>query len=61
MTTNRKIGIGITLAAALFAAAAIILGYVSYTVGVGIAVIGILIGTGVARGAFSRTQNPKRN
>ena len=60
MTTNRKIGIVIVLASALVAAAGIVSGYFSREIAVGIAVIGIVTGTGVTRGKFSRTPGATR-
>ncbi|HMD76502.1 MAG TPA: hypothetical protein VKG86_03915 [Terracidiphilus sp.] len=55
MTTNRKLGAAITLAAAAGAAMGVLAGYVSITTAVGAAVFGIVIGTGAARGRFSTT------
>ena len=59
MTTasNRRAGAAITVIAALGAVGLLVAGHVSITIAVGIAVVGILIGTGVARGKFSSTQN----
>jgi len=59
MTINRKIGIAIVLVSALAAAAGVITGYLSREVAVGIAVIGILIGSAMARGRFSNRPKPK--
>ena len=62
MTTNRKIGIVIVLACALAAAAGVISGYFSREVAVGMAVVGIVIGTAVSRRRFSTgTDVTKRN
>jgi hypothetical protein len=55
MATNRKIGAAITLVCVIAAAIGVVVGFLSITTAVGIAVVGILIGTGVARGRFSRT------
>ncbi len=55
MTTQRKIGAAIALVTALGAAIGTITRVLGITPAVGAAVIGIVIGTGVARGAFSRT------
>lgn len=55
MTTNDQIGVTITLVAAIAAAAGLLAGYLSHLVAADIAVIGILVGTGVSRGKFSRT------
>ncbi|MGO8797080.1 MAG: hypothetical protein ACLQLC_19850 [Candidatus Sulfotelmatobacter sp.] len=62
MTTNHKNGVTITLVAAIAAAAGLLTGYLSHVVAAGIAVIGILVGTGVSRGKFSSaTAAGKRN
>ena len=53
MTTNNQIGVTITLIAAIAAAAGLLAGYLSHPVAADIAVIGILVGTGVSRGKFS--------
>lgn len=53
MTTNRKLGTEIVLVTAIAAAIALIAGVLSITSAVGLAVVGLLIGTGVARGRFS--------
>ncbi|HKH98428.1 MAG TPA: hypothetical protein VJ999_04910 [Candidatus Sulfotelmatobacter sp.] len=53
MTTHRKLGIAITLVTAIAAAIGVVMGFLSITSAVGLAVVGILIGTGVARGNFS--------
>ncbi len=55
MNTNKKIALVIILTTAVAAAIGLMTGFVTITTGVGIAVCGIVIGTGVARGAFSRT------
>jgi general stress protein CsbA len=62
MTTHRKIGVAVVLFTAMLAVAGLVMGYLSITIAVGIAVIGILIGTAVARGRFSNATNvTKRN
>ena len=62
MTRNRKLGAAITLVAAVGAALGVLAGYISITTAVGAAVIGIVIGTGAARGRFSATPDvTKRN
>ena len=53
MTTNRKIGTAVVLVAAMMAAIGVVVGFLSITSAVGLAVCGIVIGTGVARGTFS--------
>jgi hypothetical protein len=53
MTTLKKVGAAITLVTAGGAAIGGIVGYLDITQAVGTAVIGIVIGTGVARGRFS--------
>jgi hypothetical protein len=55
MTGQRKIGAAIAIVAALFAAVGLMAVHISSPIAVGIAVIGIVIGTGVARGNFSST------
>ena len=55
MTLNRKIGIAIVLLTAVLAAIGLLTGYFGIQPAVGLAVCGIVIGTGVARGAFSAT------
>ena len=61
MTTNRKLGTAITLVTAVGSAIGVVVGYLNITSAVGVAVVGILIGTGVARGVFSTAPNTKRN
>jgi len=58
MRTNQKIGMAIALLGSIVAAAAAV-GHVSIQVAVGIAVVCILIGTGVARGKFSGVSSSK--
>jgi predicted RND superfamily exporter protein len=53
MTTQRKLGAAIALVTAIGAATGVVVGYLNITPAVGAAVIGIVIGTGVARGMFS--------
>ncbi len=53
MTTNRKLGAAIVLVPAIGAAIGVIVGVLSITTAVGVAVIGILIGTAVTRGRLS--------
>jgi len=62
MTRNRKLGTVITLVTAVGAALGVLAGYISITTAVGAAVIGIVIGTAVARGRFSSAPDAeKRN
>ncbi len=53
MTTNRKVGVAIILGCALVAAVGLMVWHLAVPIGVGIAMVGIVIGTGVARGNFS--------
>jgi hypothetical protein len=59
MTTQRKLGIAIVLIAAIVAAIGVVGGFFSITSAVGLAVVGLLIGTGVARGRFSSVPGTK--
>ncbi len=52
-TRSKRIGAGIAVAASTVAAAGILSGQIGSRLAVGIAVIGIVIGTGVARGKAS--------
>jgi uncharacterized membrane protein (UPF0136 family) len=61
MGTNKKIGAAVALVTALIAAIGLLVGYFDIQPAVGLAVLGIVIGTGVARGAFSSTPGAKRN
>jgi hypothetical protein len=62
MTKNKKIGAAIVLVTAIVAGIGLLAGYFSITPAVGLAVAGILIGTGVARGKFSAVPDAnKRN
>ena len=62
MTRNKKIGAAITLSLAMIAAIGLLTGYFTIQPAVGLAVVGIVIGTGVARGAFSAAPDAnKRN
>jgi uncharacterized membrane protein YfcA len=60
MTINRKLGAAIVLVTAIGAAIGMIVGVLSITTAVGAAVIGILIGTAVARGMFSTEPNARK-
>jgi len=53
MTTNRTLGSVIALGAAIGAAAGVVVGFLNPRPAVGAAVIGIVLGTAVARGMFS--------
>jgi len=57
---RKKIAILIVLSTAVAAAIGVVTGFFTITTAVGIAVCGIVIGTGVKRGAFSATPNPKK-
>jgi len=60
--TSKTIGVAIVLSVTIIAAVGVITGFFSITTAVGVAVCGILIGTGAARGAFSNPPNSqKRN
>ncbi|MGA2856092.1 MAG: hypothetical protein ABSE40_04445 [Candidatus Sulfotelmatobacter sp.] len=60
MTRNRKLGTAITLVTAVGAALGVLAGYISITTAVGAAVIGIVIGTAVARGRFSSAPDAEK-
>ena len=53
MAKEKRIGAAIALATSIVAAIGLLTGYFSVQPAVGLAVVGIVIGTGVARGAFS--------
>lgn len=53
MTKNRKIGSAIVIFGSLVAAGGFAVGLLPIQLGVGIAVVAMLIGTGVMRGKFS--------
>ena len=53
MALNKKIGAAIALVTAVLAAVGLLTGYFHIQAAVGLAIVGIVIGTGVARGAFS--------
>ena len=60
--SEKRAGAAIAILAAIIAAAGLMFGHLAVSTGVGVAVVGILIGTGVARGKFSRTEDTtKRN
>ena len=60
MAANKKIGATIVLVTALLAAAGLLSGYLHIQPAVGLAVVGIVIGTGVARGAFSAPPSTRK-
>ena len=61
-TSHKKTGAAIAIMAAIIAVIGMTIFHLSIPIGCDIAVIGILIGTGVARGKFSRTPGAtKRN
>jgi phosphate/sulfate permease len=53
MERHRKIGAAIAIVAALIAVAGLTVAHLGVPISDGIAVVGILIGVGVARGKFS--------
>jgi uncharacterized membrane protein (UPF0136 family) len=61
MVSHKKIGAAIALVIALLAAVGRLTGYFHIQAAVGLAIVGIVIGTGVARGAFSSTDASKRS
>ena len=61
MGTNKKIGAAVALVTALIAAIGLLVGYFSIQPAVGLAVVGIVIGAGVARGAFSSRPAVKKD
>jgi hypothetical protein len=62
MTTHSKLGIAIILVTSVAAAIGVVVGFLSITSAVGLAVVGIVIGTAVARGRFSSARDAeKRN
>lgn len=62
MTANKQIGTGIILLTAIAAATGVVVGFVSVTPAVGVAVVGILIGTAVARGTLlAKLKGSNRN
>jgi divalent metal cation (Fe/Co/Zn/Cd) transporter len=60
MSRNKKIGAAIVLVTAIVAGVGLLTGYFSIQPAVGLAVAGLLIGTGVARGKFSSTPDAAR-
>jgi hypothetical protein len=61
MKSQRSIGAVIAMATALAAAIGLLTGYLNVQPAIGLAVAGIVIGTGVARGAFSAAPPRKTN
>jgi len=59
-TSHQKAGTGIAILSALGSATGLLLGQISTPIAVGIAVIGIVIGTRVARGMFSAALNSRK-
>ncbi len=57
MTTNKKIARAIAVSAAIGAATGLLVSLLRIPTAVGGALIAIVIGTGVARGSFSRPPN----
>lgn len=60
MTSSKRIGVAIVLLTAIVAAVGLLTGYFRIQPAVGLAVCGIVIGTGVARGAFSASPDRKK-
>jgi hypothetical protein len=60
-SANQKAGAGIAILCAIGSVIALLLGYVGSASAVGVAIVGIVIGTGVARGSFSSTPNATKN
>ncbi|MGO9086899.1 MAG: hypothetical protein ACLQBK_16880 [Candidatus Sulfotelmatobacter sp.] len=60
MTSHRNLGIAIVLVPAIAAAVGVVVGFLSITSAVGLAVAGIVIGTAVARGRFSSAPYAKK-
>ena len=60
MALNKKIGAAIALITAVLAAVGRLTGYFHVQAAVGLAIVGIVIGTGVARGAFSSTPDANK-
>jgi len=59
-TSHRRTGAAITILAAIFAAVGMTVFHLGIPIGCGIAVVGMLIGTGVARGKFSRPPDAEK-
>ena len=53
MASNNKIGATVALVTAVLSAVGLLTGYFHIQAAVGLAIVGIVIGTGIARGAFS--------
>ena len=60
MSSDTKIGIALALVTVVLAVIGLWVGFFSITPAVGLAVVGIVIGTGVARGAFSNAPGATR-
>ena len=60
MANQKKIAVAIVLITAVIAAAGLLVGFLEVQPAVGLTVVGIVIGTGVARGAFSSTSDAKK-
>jgi len=60
MIANKKVAIVIVLGTTIMAAVGLLTGFLSVQPAVGLAVVGIVIGTGVARGAFSASPDGKK-
>lgn len=60
MKSNGCVGGAIALAAASVAAIGLLTGYLNVPPAIGVAVAGMVIGTGVARGAFSAAPEARK-
>ena len=58
--SEKRAGAAIAILAAIGAAVGMTVFHLSIPIGCGIAVVGILIGSGVARGKFSHTQDVEK-
>jgi hypothetical protein len=56
-TANQKAGAAVAILCAIGSVIALLLGYLGSASAIGVAIVGIVIDTGVARGAFSSTPN----
>jgi hypothetical protein len=60
MTMHSKFGAAVALVTALGAASGLVVGYLNVRPAVGTAMIGIVIGTGIARGMFSTASKSQK-
>jgi len=59
-TSNRRTGAAIAILTAIFAVVGMTIFHLSIPIGCALAVVGMLIGTGVARGKFSRPPDAEK-